>query len=101
MRLRCTTEAWLYRLADRENSAASVTHGFGAHDHTSCDGRDAQRPGLRCRGNISPHLAPLFPARRPEASAPERATYMDVRQQLRGRGYASSEVQYEALVDCG
>jgi len=33
-------------------------------------------------GNISPHLAPLFPARRPQASAPERATYMDVRQQL-------------------
>jgi excisionase family DNA binding protein len=49
MRLRCTTEAWLYRLAIRENSAASVTHGFGTHDHASCDGRDAQRPGLRCR----------------------------------------------------
>ena len=26
MRLRCTTEAWLYRLAIRENSAAGVTH---------------------------------------------------------------------------
>ena len=25
-------------------------------------------------GNISPHLARLFPARRPQASAPERAT---------------------------
>ena len=25
-------------------------------------------------GNISPHLAPLFPARRPQVSAPERAT---------------------------
>ena len=25
-------------------------------------------------GNISPHLAPLFPARRPQASAPERST---------------------------
>ena len=51
-------------------------------------------------GNISPHLAPLFPARRPQASAPERATHMDVRQQLRGRGYASSEVHHEALVEC-
>ena len=49
MRLRCTTEAWLYRLAIRENSAASVTHCFGPHDHVSCDDRDAQRPGLRCR----------------------------------------------------
>ena len=49
MRLRCTTEAWLDRLVIRENSAASVTHGFGTHDHASCDDRDAQRPGLRCR----------------------------------------------------
>ena len=64
MRLRCTTEAWLYRLAIRENSAASVTHGFATHDHVSCDGRDAQRPVFDA-GNISPHLAPLFPARQP------------------------------------
>jgi hypothetical protein len=64
MRLRCTTEAWLYRLAIRENSAASVTHCFGTHDHRSCDGRDAQRPVFDA-GNTSPHLAPLFPARRP------------------------------------
>ena len=49
MRLRGTTEAWLYRLAIRENSEASVTHDFGTHDHVSCDGRGAQRPGLRCR----------------------------------------------------
>ena len=46
---RSPTEAWLYRLAIRENSEASVTHGFGTHDHMSCDGRGAQRPGLRCR----------------------------------------------------
>ena len=49
MRLRCTPEAWLYRLAIRENSAASVTQRFGTHDHVSCDDRGAQRPGLRCR----------------------------------------------------
>ena len=42
-------------------------------------------------GSISPHLAPLFPARHS----------MDVRQQLRGRGDASSEVHHEALVDGG
>ena len=30
-------------------AGASVTHCFGPHDHVSCDGRDAQRPGLRCR----------------------------------------------------
>lgn len=36
-------------MAIRENSAASVTHCFGTHDHRSCDGRDAQRPGPRCR----------------------------------------------------
>jgi hypothetical protein len=36
MRLRCTTEAWLYRLAIRENSAASMTRCFGTHDRRSC-----------------------------------------------------------------
>ena len=41
MRLRGTTEAWLYRLAIRENSTASVTHRSGRHDRESCDNRDA------------------------------------------------------------
>ena len=78
MRLRCTTEAWLYRLAIRENSAASVTQRFGTHDHVSCDTATLSVPVFDA-GNISPHLAPLFPARWPQVNAPERATHMDVR----------------------
>ncbi|HMG17191.1 MAG TPA: hypothetical protein VK573_00595 [Gemmatimonadales bacterium] len=64
MRLRCTTEAWLYRLAIRENSAASVTHRFGTHDACRATTATLSVPVFDA-GNISPHLAPLFPARRP------------------------------------
>jgi hypothetical protein len=63
-RLRCTTEAWLYRLAIRENSAASVTHCFGPHDTCRATTAALSVPVFDA-GNISPHLAPLFPARRP------------------------------------
>jgi hypothetical protein len=41
MLLRCSTGAALYHLANRENTAASVTHRFGPHDHVSCDDRGA------------------------------------------------------------
>jgi hypothetical protein len=56
-------EAWLYR-AIRENSAARAIHRFGPHDHVSCDDRGVQPPVFDT-GNISPHLAPRFPPRRP------------------------------------
>ena len=65
MRLRCTTEAWLYRLAIRENSAASVTHLL-RDALTTCRATTATLSvPVFDAGNISPHLAPLFPARRP------------------------------------
>lgn len=55
-------------------------------------------------GNISPHLAPLFPARRPQASAPERATPWTFGNSCEPAGAfakAGSEVHHEALVDGG
>ena len=100
MRLRCTTEAWLHRLAIRENSAASVTHRFGTHDHMSCDDRGAQRPGLRCR-QYQPASRATVPGAPATGQRAKARHSMDVRQQLRGRGYASSEVDHEALVEGG
>jgi hypothetical protein len=65
MRLRCTTEAWLYRLAIRENSAASVDP-LASGRMTTCRATAATLSvPVFDAGNISPHLAPLFPARRP------------------------------------
>jgi hypothetical protein len=84
MRLRCTTEAWLYRLAVRENSAASMTQASARMTTRYATAATLSVPVFDA-GNISPHLAPLFPARRPQASALERATHMDVRQQLSAR----------------
>ena len=65
-------------------------------------------------GNISPHLAPLFPARRPQASAPERATpiridakrqALDALDNLRrggdganGNGKPANDVEIETIV---
>jgi hypothetical protein len=64
MRLRCTTEAWLYRLAIRENTAASVPSA--SVRMTTCRATTATLSvPVFDAGSFSPHLAPLFPARRP------------------------------------
>jgi len=76
---RCSTGAWLYRLAIRENSTASVTHCFGTHDWESCGDRDAQRPGRRCGHNqpASRATVPGAPASGPRARAHPHAKRFD------------------------
>ena len=61
-------------LAIRENSAAKVTRSFGPHDHVVRATTATLGVPVFDAGYASPDLAPLFPARRPQASAPERAT---------------------------
>jgi len=46
------TEARAALVGDREDSTANrmtQPNRFGAHEHQSCDDREAQSPGLRCR----------------------------------------------------
>jgi len=59
-----TTEAWLYRLAIERTAGASVTHGFGRTTTCRATAAALSVPVFDA-GNISPHLAPLFQARRP------------------------------------
>ena len=61
----------LYRLAIRQNSTASGTHRSGSTIESRATTAALGVPVLD-PGNSSPHLAPLFPARRPQVSAPER-----------------------------
>ena len=56
---RCSTGAWLYRLAIRENSTASVTHRSGTQGESCATTAALSAPVLNA-GNTSPHLAPLF-----------------------------------------
>ena len=51
--------AWLYRLAIRESSTASVTHRSGTHGESRATTATLSAPVLDA-GNTSPHLAPLF-----------------------------------------
>jgi len=62
------TEAWLHRLANRVNSTASMTPRFGTHSQEPCT-TVAISVTVLDGGNNSPHLAPLFPARRPQVGA--------------------------------
>ena len=82
MRLRCTTEAWLYRLAIRENSAASVTHCFGPHDTCRATTAALSVPVFDA-GNISPHLAPLFRRAGLRSARQSASTLETVRRRLR------------------
>lgn len=46
------TEAFAASVGDREDSTASrvkQSNRFRSHDHESCDDREAQSPGPRCR----------------------------------------------------
>jgi hypothetical protein len=58
------TEARAALVGDREDSTANrmtQPNCFGAPEHQSCDDREAQSPGLRCRQHAA--SAPLTPAR--------------------------------------
>ena len=74
--------AWLYRLAIRENSTASVTHRSGTHGESRATTAALSAPVLDA-GNTSPHLAPLFRRAGLRSARQSAPTFETVRQRLR------------------